>query len=167
MATYPPVRRPLTNRSVQGPSNPSPSKQTRTVSGSKRPLSPDHGDFHASSTVKRARSANTQETPTPQDSRGPEKGKKASERIEREQKAIEFKDKYSRAFPTFKFYFDYENVGPKDAVQLKSMILRLGGVRVFEILLWKNSVLILSTGDGSILLVICYPPYHELRRSEP
>lgn len=47
-------------------------------------------------------------------------------RTDREQQKTEFKEKFTRAFPTFTFCFDIDNVGPVDS--LVSMIRQLGGV---------------------------------------
>lgn len=101
-------RKPLANRV---PSN-------RSASLSKRPRSPDIllDPSGLRSSSKRVR-------PTPPATRSSTKDRKHAER---EQQKAEFKDKFTRAFPTFTFCFDIDNVGPVDA--LVSMIRQLGGV---------------------------------------
>ncbi|KDR75415.1 hypothetical protein GALMADRAFT_280094 [Galerina marginata CBS 339.88] len=116
-------RRPLTNRHLQGPSNPSPAKpHPRTVSGSKRPRSPDLGDAPPNFTTKRVR-ATLQDTPTPVPPRDLQKERKHAER---EQKATEFRQKYTRAFPTWIFYLDSENIGHNSEQTFRSKILHMG-----------------------------------------
>ncbi|KAH9485303.1 Hsk1-interacting molecule 1 [Psilocybe cubensis] len=128
MATSLPARRPLANRSVQGTSNPSPIKQTRSVSGSKRPHSPDRGDSNANPIAKRVRGTATNEPTASHESRATEKTKREKEKAaQRMEMDLEFKDKYSRAFPGFRFYFDAENITTSTA-NLKAMISRAGGI---------------------------------------
>lgn len=105
-------RRPLTSRPV--PNSPG---KTR-VSGSKRPRSPEHGEPHAHLTLKRVRPA---QVPVARDSL---KDKKS----EREQREAEFRVKYIRAFPTWKFYFDTEKPLSVSQSTLRSRILQLGAV---------------------------------------
>jgi regulatory subunit for Cdc7p protein kinase len=98
-------RKPLVNR------NP-------TVRYEKRPRSSDPPAFRPSS--KRVKPS----APSPATRK--DKDRKHAERAEREQQKAEFKDKFTRAFPTFTFCFDIDNVGPVDG--LVSMIRQLGGV---------------------------------------
>jgi regulatory subunit for Cdc7p protein kinase len=96
-------RRPLANRSA---------------SFSKRPRSPDtYIDPRPS--LKRVKTTASTIRPSTKD-------RKHAERGDREQQKVEFKEKFTRAFPTFTFCFDIDNVGPVDS--LVSMIRQLGGV---------------------------------------
>jgi regulatory subunit for Cdc7p protein kinase len=99
-------RKPLANRSIQN----------TTLRYAKRPRSPDT-DRPSSKRVK-------QSAPSP--ATRPSTKDKDRKHAEREQQKVEFKDKFTRAFPTFTFCFDIDNVGPVDA--LVSMIRQLGGV---------------------------------------
>jgi len=103
-------RRPLTSRIV--PNSPA---RTRVVSGIKRPRSPDHGGALAHPVTKRVRSNLVAEL---------QKEKMA----EREQMEAEFRDKYTRAFPMWKFYFDTEKTLSVSQSSLKSRVLQLGAV---------------------------------------
>lgn len=49
---------------------------------------------------------------------------------EREQQRAEFKEKYTRAFPTFTFYFDVEHIDPThgNLLDFEARIRHLGGV---------------------------------------
>lgn len=127
MATF--NRRPLANRSLQNPTV----ATSRTASSSKRPRSPD--TILDSSALrpcyKRVKStaptSTTASTFVPASATRPTtKDRKHAERAEREQQKVEFKEKFTRAFPTFTFCFDIDNVGPVDS--LVSMIRQLGGV---------------------------------------
>ena len=133
MSTFLPVpRRPLGSRSLQTAANPSPaSKQPRVVSGSKRARSPDHTEIQTPKAPKRVRlvvdplprpaaatSAKTREQLK-------DKQKRLTERLQREE---EFKRKYRKDFPGWRFYIDSENLDSKLESQLKAKILRLGGV---------------------------------------
>ncbi|KAF8972962.1 Dfp1/Him1, central region-domain-containing protein [Flammula alnicola] len=125
MATLFPPRRALGNRSLQNPSNLTPSKQTRTVSGSKRARSPDHGDTQVSPTLKRVRAT------APPISRELQKDKERKQ-AEREQKEAEFRRKYTNAFPGWIFYLDSETLDHGAEQTFKSALLHLGGtVEVF------------------------------------
>jgi regulatory subunit for Cdc7p protein kinase len=119
-------RRPLASRPppLQVPPILSPLKTTRTASCStKRSRSPDlTGDGNASNTsTKRARAV---ADPAATATRDKDKERRHTER---EQQKTEFKEKYCRAFPTWTFYFDSDNVEVDSAV-VKG-ILELGGVR--------------------------------------
>ncbi|KAF9562779.1 hypothetical protein CPC08DRAFT_633707 [Agrocybe pediades] len=123
-------RRPLANRHVQGPSNPSPSlgKQSRIVSGSKRAHSSDQPDIPASVSAKRAR------IPVPDIFSPPPARDTQKERrhAERNQKAVEFKQKYTRAFPSWTFYIDSESMSESMQQSLKARIQQLKGkVEIF------------------------------------
>lgn len=125
-------RRPLANRPLplQVPSIFSPLKSSRTVSGSsKRARSPDPID---ASTSKRARAV----APAPSTLTAARDVAKERKQAEREQQKAEFKDKYCRAFPHFRFYFDLENIEPDRAAtqDLEARIQQLGGVRASHML---------------------------------
>ena len=122
MATFPPLqRRPLASRSLQGYSNPSPAKQLRISSTSKRPRSPDHPELQT--THKRVRTATVKSTvPTTRDLT------KEQRIAEREQKEEEFRRKYSRSFPLWTFYLDIDNIDPSLVQSFKSRLRHLGAV---------------------------------------
>jgi regulatory subunit for Cdc7p protein kinase len=115
-------RRPLTNRPHQ-------TSTARSASFQKRPRSPDPSALRPSSKRVKAAApspANASIRASLQAARPSTKDRKQAERSEREQQKAEFKEKYSRAFPTFTFCFDIDNVGPVDA--LVSKIRQLDGV---------------------------------------
>ena len=115
-------RRPLTSRTV--PNSPG---KTRVVSGSKRLRSPERG-VHAQPIMKRARLV-------PVAARDLQKERKA----EREQREAEFRDKYTRAFPTWKFYFDTEKPLSVSQSSLKMRVVQLGAVSHCIIIDFCNS----------------------------
>ena len=119
MATFPPLqRRPLASRSLQSHLNPSPVKQLRISSTSKRPRSPDHPEPH-----KRVRCATVKSTvPATRDLT------KEQRIAEREQKEEEFRRKYSRSFPLWTFYLDLDNIDPSLVQSFKSRLRHLGAV---------------------------------------
>ncbi|KAJ7124883.1 Dfp1/Him1, central region-domain-containing protein [Mycena epipterygia] len=100
-----------------------PIKQNRSLSGSKRPRSPDHSQELAPKRLKAVASAAGH--------REKELDKeKARRHAEREQQRIEFKEKYRRAFPGWKFYFDTDNIHPDNVSTVKlaqAKIRQLGG----------------------------------------
>ncbi|KAJ7712781.1 Dfp1/Him1, central region-domain-containing protein [Mycena maculata] len=100
-----------------------PLKQSRSVSGSKRPRSPDQSIEVVPKRLKAA--------PPVTAHREKEVDKeKARRHAEREQQRIEFKEKYRRAFPGWKFYFDTDNIRPDDVSAVKlaqAKIRQLGG----------------------------------------
>ncbi|KAG6915398.1 hypothetical protein DXG01_011717 [Tephrocybe rancida] len=112
-------RRPLTSRHSH--QLPTIVKPQRTVSGSKRPRSPELlVDLSVSSqTSKRVKA-----TDPPINTRDKTKDRKY---IEREQQKAEFKEKYTRAFPSFTFYFDELNVALEEQDSHEEMIEMLGG----------------------------------------
>ncbi|KAF8894915.1 Dfp1/Him1, central region-domain-containing protein [Gymnopilus junonius] len=123
MATFQPPRRPLANRSVQPhASYLSPTKSHRTVSGSKRPHSPDRQDVFSNLTTKRARAA-----PHGPSTQAPRDLQKERRHMVREQREEEFKDKYKRAFPDWTFCFDSVDVSSSIVQTFKARILQLGG----------------------------------------
>ncbi|KAG6820884.1 hypothetical protein H0H93_010228 [Arthromyces matolae] len=117
-------RRPLSNRHVHQlpPVVPS-GKPQRIVSGTKRPRSPEQPtDASASRQVsKRIKAPDMHPTSFARD--------KVKERklIEREQQKTEFKDKYTRAFPSFTFYFDELNITHEEQDFFEDSIEKLGG----------------------------------------
>ncbi len=110
MSTVP--RNPLANAR----SSRSVSRTSRSASGTKRPRSPDNEHLPES----HKRRAVDNDTPAARQ----ERDRRLSERL---QKDAEWKHKYTRAFPTFHFHFDAENVDT-DPATLHPLILRLGGV---------------------------------------
>lgn len=124
MATFQPPRRPLANRSIQPHGlYLSPTKQHRTVSGSKRPRSPDRQDVFSNLAAKRVRATQEPSALAPRDLQ------KERRNTVREQQEAEFKDKYTRAFPTWTFCFDSVDVSSSVVQSFKTKILHLGGVR--------------------------------------
>ncbi|KAJ6475224.1 Dfp1/Him1, central region-domain-containing protein [Mycena vitilis] len=98
-----------------------PLKQSRSVSGSKRPHSPDQPLEVVPKRLK-AGPAPTRDKETDKD--------KIRRHAEREQQRIEFRDKYRRAFPGWRFYFDMDNILPEHASAIKAAqakIRQLGG----------------------------------------
>lgn len=118
-------RRPLANRTLQPSTLISPLKVSRTVSGSKRPRSPDpSADPSASHQLsKRVKAVPLSPAITVRDRQRERK------HAEREQQRLEFREKYSRAFPGFIFYFEEDNIGPVDLDEYEDRIEQLGGVR--------------------------------------
>jgi hypothetical protein len=99
-----------------------PPLKSRSISGSKRPRSPDH-----SLDVPPKR-----QKPVPAPSKEIDK-EKARRHAQREQQRLEFKEKYRRAFPSWKFYFDTDNIHPDNVSAVKlaqAKIRQLGGVRI-------------------------------------
>ncbi|KAF8210085.1 Dfp1/Him1, central region-domain-containing protein [Mycena galopus ATCC 62051] len=87
-----------------------PLKQARTVSGSKRPRSPDHILEVVPKRLKAVPSA-SREKEVDKD--------KARRHALRDQQGIEFREKYSRAFPGWTFYFDLDNILPENVSSIK------------------------------------------------
>ncbi|KAG6862283.1 hypothetical protein C0995_015980 [Termitomyces sp. Mi166 len=115
-------RRPLTNRHAhQLPTIAPSTKPQRTVSGNKRPRSPEP---LADSSVISQSSKRVKAIDPPPLARD-----KARERkyMEREQQKAEFKEKYTRAFPSFTFYFDELNITPEEQDFFEESIEKLGG----------------------------------------
>lgn len=106
-------RRPLQTRSL--PVNVSPSKHTRPVAGpSKRPRSPEpQADASTSQqAVKRAK-VTAAVARAPKDT-----NIKDRKHEEREQQRVEFREKFTRAFPSWIFYLDTESLkGDKSALE--------------------------------------------------
>ncbi|KAJ7502751.1 Dfp1/Him1, central region-domain-containing protein [Mycena galericulata] len=100
-----------------------PVKQSRSVSGSKRPRSPDQSLDVVPKRLKAVASV-------PSHREKEVDKEKARRHAEREQQRIEFKEKYRRAFPSWKFYFDTGNIHPDNASSVKlaqAKIRLLGG----------------------------------------
>jgi regulatory subunit for Cdc7p protein kinase len=123
-------RQPLTSRtlSLTTPAIVSPLKTfVRTVSGStKRPRSPEPDINASTNTVKRAKAA----APRSPAIGGDERKAKEQKRAERELQRAEFKAKYTKAFPSWSFYFDLDHLDGDDSARelLESKISHLGGV---------------------------------------
>ncbi|KAG5340665.1 hypothetical protein C0989_000815 [Termitomyces sp. Mn162] len=116
-------RRPLMSRHAhQLPTIATSTKPQRTVSGNKRPRSPEPltDPSVLSQCTKRVKAVDS----LPLLARD-----KARERkhIEREQQKAEFKEKYTRAFPSFTFYFDELNITPEEQDFFEESIEKLGG----------------------------------------
>lgn len=105
-----------------------PLRQSRSVSGSKRPRSPDQLLEVVPKRLKAAPGA-VREKEVDKD--------KARRAAEREQQRLEFREKYSKAFPSWKFYFDLDNIRPENVSAVKlaqAKIRQLNGVCVSVIL---------------------------------
>ena len=98
----------------------------------KRPLSPEPADTptdHSSKRVKTTPSAPVvQESPTPaaaarMEAKKEKERKREKERLQREE---EFKVKYSRAFPSWVFYFDLDSGNPETASIRNHLEKRVG-----------------------------------------
>ncbi|KAJ7901697.1 Dfp1/Him1, central region-domain-containing protein, partial [Mycena olivaceomarginata] len=87
-----------------------PLRQSRSVSGSKRPRSPDQLLEVVPKRLKAAPGA-VREKEVDKD--------KARRAAEREQQRVEFREKYSKAFPSWKFYFDLDNIRPENVSAVK------------------------------------------------
>ncbi|KAJ7675064.1 Dfp1/Him1, central region-domain-containing protein [Mycena rosella] len=100
-----------------------PAIKSRSVSGSKRPRSPDQSLDVAPKRQKAVASAAGQ--------REKEVDKeKLRRQVEREAQRKEFKEKYRRAFPAWRFYFDLDNIHPDNVSAVKlaqAKIRQLGG----------------------------------------
>ncbi|KAG6857261.1 hypothetical protein H0H87_007094 [Tephrocybe sp. NHM501043] len=113
-------RHPLTSRhSHHLPSVVSSVKPNRTVSGSKRPRSPEPNvdPYVSPQTSKRVKAGDSLSTTRD----------KVRERKEREQQKAEFKEKYTQAFPKFIFYVDELNIPVEDQDIYEESIEKLGG----------------------------------------
>ncbi|KAK0461411.1 Dfp1/Him1, central region-domain-containing protein [Desarmillaria tabescens] len=117
MSTTVGSRPPLVNRATSRSLG---QKWARTASGIKRPRSPE---IDATVEFKRQRAAGP-------DTSAPKYKDKERRHTERAQKDKEFKDKYSRAFPTFTFHFDLSHLEPDTGLRksLEARIVQLGGV---------------------------------------
>ncbi|KAG6891723.1 hypothetical protein C0992_006143 [Termitomyces sp. T32_za158] len=116
-------RHPLMSRHAHQITTIAPSnKPQRTVSGNKRARSPEPlAELPMLlQNSKRVKSVD----PPPSLARD-----KARERkhMEREQQKVEFKEKYTRAFPSFTFYFDELNITSEEQDFLEESIEKLGG----------------------------------------
>ncbi|KAJ7925155.1 Dfp1/Him1, central region-domain-containing protein [Mycena leptocephala] len=97
-----------------------PLKQSRSVSGSKRPRSPDQAPEVVPKRLKAVPAAAPKELDK----------EKARRHAQREQQRLEFRDKYRRAFPSWKFYFDTDNIHSENVSAIKAAqakIRQLGG----------------------------------------
>lgn len=122
-----PHRRPLSNRTLHQ----SPSKVGRVVSGSKRARSPDHGVSHTLHAQKRARPTNSIPAVSASTSMvGPSKSGTSTKDKDtlRQEQAKEFRDKYRKAFPAWKFYFDTAHSLSEDLSDLKADVSSMKGV---------------------------------------
>ncbi|TFK44599.1 Dfp1/Him1, central region-domain-containing protein [Crucibulum laeve] len=119
-------RRPLVNRPQTTTSVPAAINSSRSVSASfKRPRSPDHVEPSAPRPIsKRPRSSVSSQVACATRDVGKER-----RHAEREQQNAEFKEKYTRAFPSWTFYFDSENIDTEDSTiyMLEKRIEHLGG----------------------------------------
>ena len=113
MTSLPQSRRPLSSLIVLN----SPTK-TRVASGLKRPRSPEPRISHDQSVLKRARPA---PPPVARDLLN-------EKRTEREQREAEFREKYTRAFSLWTFYFDTEKPLSVSQSSLRTRVLQLKAV---------------------------------------
>ncbi|KAL4074024.1 Dfp1/Him1, central region-domain-containing protein [Scleroderma yunnanense] len=141
------TRRPLTTRQQELPFGLSPQKlPTRPV---KRPRSPDAAG-HAAPTPassKRVKSISVEPTTlvAPNDD---ERRDKDQRRVAREAAKNEFRIKYTRAFPSFAFYFDLDQLDPQSAALRSSLVARVVqlGARVDDF--FSNEITHLITNES-------------------
>ncbi|KAI0030773.1 Dfp1/Him1, central region-domain-containing protein [Vararia minispora EC-137] len=114
------------------------SRSVSVASSLKRPRSPDYSRDPAS--LKRQKAVAVPRSPAPaasqqiantfkDDDHDPRKERRRQERLDRERVQEEWRIKYTKAFPTFSFYFD-SDVGEDDPAlkeRLEQRILSLGG----------------------------------------
>ncbi|KAJ7782996.1 Dfp1/Him1, central region-domain-containing protein [Mycena metata] len=102
-----------------------PLKQARSVSGSKRPRSPDQSLEVVPKRLKATASAGPAHRDKDHDR---DKARKA----ERDQQKLEFREKYRKAFPGWKFYFDEGNIHSDNhsAIKLAQTRIRKLGATV-------------------------------------
>ncbi|KAG7446419.1 uncharacterized protein BT62DRAFT_931861 [Guyanagaster necrorhizus] len=112
-------RAPLANRATSMSLG---QKWARAASSTKRPHSPE-AYIDAAVEFKRQRAIGPNVS-------APKHKDKERRHTERAQKDKEFKDKYSRAFPTFTFHFDLSNLEPDTGLRksLEARITQLGGI---------------------------------------
>lgn len=121
-------RRALSNRTQHTPAlSVGKGSQGRSNSSAsfKRPRSPEPGEHLSASQSKRARGASTSAS-----LREKERRRDKEDRLDKEQQKQEFREKYSKAFPLWTFYFDLDNISMKSSQVklLTSRIEALGGV---------------------------------------
>ncbi|KAH7888787.1 Dfp1/Him1, central region-domain-containing protein [Phlebopus sp. FC_14] len=119
-------RRPLTTRQLQLPFRLSPQKLSSRTSlvTVKRPRSPEApGDvFSVQANSKRARAATESTAATTHDE---ERREREQRRQAREAAKVEFRVKYTRAFPSWVFYFDLDQLDPESAALRNSLATRV------------------------------------------
>ncbi len=120
------VRNPLATRTLmQQTATPAPSWQTmRKVPPSKRARSPEPGGDAQGCSAKRPKAiAEPVAASTRDEQKRAEKDKK---RVERDN---EFREKYSKAFPLWVFYFDLDTLVPAMKDKLGRRVTQMGSVR--------------------------------------
>jgi hypothetical protein len=136
-------RRPLANRPLAHNVSPSRSKLSCIFSGAKRPRSPERAENIASHpSAKRVKASNSaaghlhaSNTSVPRDVT------KERNRLERE---AEFREKYTRAFPGWTFYFEEGRMASQLQERLEDAIEQLGGVRLVALLTHCENITIPS-----------------------
>lgn len=127
-----PLRQPLVTRRLSRPALISSKPISAT---SKRPHSPDVSPSRAP--VKRARATTVLGAPK----RVLDPAKEDAKRQQKEQQEAIFRERYTKAFPDWGFYFDLDNIVPLDVrsrEDLEQKIEDLGGVRC-SIILYTRS----------------------------
>ncbi|KXN90215.1 Hsk1-interacting molecule 1 [Leucoagaricus sp. SymC.cos] len=124
-------RQPLAPRSTQPfLSAPSPVPPLKSVQIPKRPRSPDSATHNLESLIKRHKPAaprpNLSQNAIKKERNLDQRKIKEQQRTEREQQRLEFKEKYCRAFPTWRFYLDLDLDSPQFGL-FQSRIQQLGG----------------------------------------
>ncbi|KIJ18843.1 hypothetical protein PAXINDRAFT_109208 [Paxillus involutus ATCC 200175] len=119
-------RRPLgTRQHLQQPFGHSPKKSRTSSVSIKRPRSPEPaGDILTTQTnPKRVRATPTEAAPVP--GADEERREKEQRRQARETARNEFRFKYTRAFPSWVFYFDLDQLDPETAALRNSLVSRV------------------------------------------
>lgn len=131
-------RRPLgTRQHLQQLIGNSPQKARTPTAPFKRPRSPEP----AGDTPKRVRATPTESTTTTLPDE--ERKDKEQRRQAREAAKSEFRIKYTRAFPSWVFYFDLDPLDPDAAAlrnSLASRVTQLGAVRLYNLLFFLMTI---------------------------
>lgn len=126
-------RRPLAPRLSQSVITvPSPPCSLKSVQLPKRPRSPDSATYNIGSLIKRHKPAAPPAIAPPIAAKKEHKPDnvriKEQQKAEREQQRLEFKEKYTRAFPGWTFLLDSDFLKDHQVESLQSRIQQLGGV---------------------------------------
>ncbi|TFK72141.1 hypothetical protein BDN72DRAFT_836756 [Pluteus cervinus] len=123
ISNHHPFARPVIRHVAANPPVVKLSKPPRSTSKRARSPEPPHDITLAQQASKRARCNSTTAPPVAG------RGDKESRQAEREQKETEFKEKYSRAFPSWTFHFDLDHLNSASGTlkDFKTRIHHLGG----------------------------------------
>ncbi|KAJ7045376.1 Dfp1/Him1, central region-domain-containing protein [Mycena alexandri] len=115
-----------------------PLRQARSVSGSKRPRSPDQSLEVVPKRLKAAASAGPGH-------RDKDLDRDKTRKAERDQQRVEFREKYRKAFPGWRFYFDMDNIHPDNLSAIKLAQTRIRKLGATVELFFSNSITHLIT----------------------